>query len=228
MTNEDSKREQDRAVKLLEGAYAIKTAEDNVEYYRDFADIYDREFADRMGYIYPAMLASVYQQHARTADIPIADIGCGTGLVAEALQNHSANTIPIDGIDISQDMLDAAESKSLYQNLYLADLSKKTDNLPDNYGAVVSAGTFTFGHLGPASLRDLLQLGRSGTLYCIGVNTAYFKEQGFPEVIGTLHRENLITEPVIEVKKMYNPPAGSKAIADHAEDTSSVLVYRQV
>ncbi len=213
------------ADRLLEGAYAIKSAEDNLDYYREFASIYDEQFANAMGYVYPRMLASVYQQHAHSDDLPIMDVGCGTGLVAHALNQHSVlDNMTIDGIDISPEMLDVAKSKGVYRDLYQKDLTA-TDSapIPENYGAVVSAGTFTFGHLGPEVLPTLLAMGRSNTLYCIGVNSEHYEQQGFARVLDSMIQRSLISQPVVVTKQIYEIVENST----HANDTATVLVYRQ-
>ena len=229
------------ATRLLEGAYAIRSARDSINYYREFADLYDREYADRLGYIYPAMLAAIYRQYAGKSDTPIADIGCGTGLVAEAIKSvDTPPGIDIDGIDISTEMLGNAKAKNLYRHLYQADLTETTDSLPGNYGSVVSAGTFTFGHLGPELLPQILHLGESGTLYCIGVNSVYYREQGFIHILNTMVEAGQISPPIAEVRKIYDQPNNNKSDSNpdrdqenndgnsHAADTATVLVYRQL
>ena len=40
-----TKKSTDDATRLLEGAYAIRTASDSIDYYREFADLYDRELS---------------------------------------------------------------------------------------------------------------------------------------------------------------------------------------
>ena len=225
MTNNSS----DDATRLLEGAYAIRTANDSIDYYREFADLYDDNFAERLGYVYPAMLAAIYNQYAGTGDAPIADIGCGTGLVAEAFKStDTPGAFEIDGIDISPEMLDKAKSKNLYRNLCQADLTQTLNTLPTNYGCIVSAGTFTFGHLGPELLPDILQLGRSDTLYCIGVNSIYYKEQGFSRVLSTMVANKQISAPTTEVRKIYNSADQNTSDNTHATDTATILVYRQL
>ena len=97
---------------LLENAYKLATPQDNETYYNEFAETYDAEFADALGWEYPRAIAMVYRDHAHADDLPIADIGCGTGLVAEAL---GCRPEQIDGIDISPEMLAAAQDKSLYR-----------------------------------------------------------------------------------------------------------------
>jgi len=225
MTNNST----DNATRLLEGAYAIRTSDDSIDYYREFADQYDRDYADRMGYVYPSMLATIFKLYAGKKDSPIADIGCGTGLVADALQSvDKAGNFEIDGIDISPEMLDKAKSKNLYRNLYQADLTQTLDSLPMTYGSVVSAGTFTFGHLGPQLLPEILRLGRSDTLYCIGVNSTYYREQGFSKVLSSMVANGQIKPPATEVRKIYDLPNDNASDNSHAADTATVLVYRQI
>ena len=94
---------------LLENAYKLATPDDNAEYYDAFAPTYDMEFAEELGWRYPAAIAEIYRDACTTADTPIADIGCGTGLVASALNFPPEQ---IDGIDISAEMLRIAEENS--------------------------------------------------------------------------------------------------------------------
>ncbi len=67
---------------LPENAYKLATPDDKKAYYDRFAASYDDDFADALGYHYPKAIASAYRDQATDQDAPIADIGCGTGLVA--------------------------------------------------------------------------------------------------------------------------------------------------
>lgn len=209
-----------KAEQLLKGAYALATVEDHLEYYRDFADIYDDQFARDMGYIYPRMLAQVFQQHATEDDQPIADVGCGTGLVAAHLDLPS---LAIDGLDLSQDMLDVANTKSLYRSLHCVDITTPPDSLLGQYRAIVSAGTFTFGHLGPESIVSLLSLGKKNALHCIGVNTEHYEQQGFSSLFKQLTNNGQITEPVFEQQAIFNTTN-----SEHADDIATIVIYRQL
>ena len=83
--------ETDRGTELLKGAYALDKPDDHRDFYREFAAHYDRSFAGALGYIYPVAIADAIGA-ARLADGPVLDVGCGTGLVAEAI--HKLQTGP--------------------------------------------------------------------------------------------------------------------------------------
>ena len=87
----------------------MNTPIDNIAYYDEFAEVYNCDFASDMGWNYPQVIADLYLEIASAKDLPIADIGCSTGLVAEGLRIAPDS---IDGFDISPEMLRIAESKS--------------------------------------------------------------------------------------------------------------------
>ena len=204
---------------LLENAYKLSTPEDNADYYDAFASTYDMDFADALGWHYPAAIAAAYRDAATKTGTPIADIGCGTGLVASALNFPREQ---IDGIDISADMLHVSEEKGLYRSLYKVDLTKALDVIANDYGAVLSAGTFTSGHLGPDPLESLLDIARDNALFVIAVKKAFFQEAGFEPVLRDLDARGLIKDLQVAEVPMY-----AKAGHDHSADTAFALVYRK-
>jgi SAM-dependent methyltransferase len=211
---------------LLENAYKLSTPEDNVDYYDAFASTYDTDFADALGWHYPAAIAAAYRDAASKSDTPVADIGCGTGLVASALNLPREQ---VDGIDISAEMLRVAEEKRLYRSLYKVDLTKykvdltkALDEIANDYGAVLSAGTFTSGHLGPEPLEGLLYIARANAIFVIGVKKAYFQEAGFEPVL-----RNMETDGLIKGLQVAEVPMYARAGHDHSADTAFALVYRK-
>lgn len=204
---------------LLENAYKLATPDDNKVYYDEFADTYDSDFADALGWHYPKAIAEIYRKHATIADLPIADIGCGTGFVAQALGFPPQD---IDGIDISAEMLRKAQDKGLYRSTIQVDLTASLAAIKNNYGAVLSAGTFTSGHLGPEPLEQLLDIAKPGALFIIGVNKMFFAKAGFDAVIKAIQARGLISDlSAIEVP-MYN-----RVGHDHSSDMAHVLCYRK-
>ncbi len=204
---------------LLENAYKLHTPDDNVAYYNAFAPTYDDAFAAQLGWHTPKAIAEAYHRQ-KAGDVPIADIGCGTGYVAMELG------VPrelIDGMDISTEMLSLAKQKNLYRALYEVDLTASLDKISNNYGAVLSAGTFTHGHLGPEPLRALLTIARSGGLFIIGVNQAHFDQTKFSNLLDALVNENKIRALKIERINSY-----SNTDHDHSNDHAMLLQFRKI
>lgn len=203
---------------ILENAYKLATPGDNAAYYNAFAPTYDSEFVAQMGYQYSRAIAAAYRRHATPDDTPIADIGCGTGLVAMEL---ALPNIPIDGMDISPEMLAVAGQKSLYRTLTTVDLTGPL--IPNTYGAVLSAGTFTHGHLGPEPLRGLLEIARKGALFIIGVNQHHFAAKNFANVLDAMVAGDEITPVKLTEVMIYSNPCH-----DHSADRALILQYRKL
>ncbi|MEO0975670.1 MAG: methyltransferase domain-containing protein [Pseudomonadota bacterium] len=208
----------DKGKALLENAYKLSTPEDNKAYYAEFADTYDGDFADALGFVYPQAIARIYAEKAGPDDVPVADIGCGTGLVAEAL---GLPVVQVDGMDISAEMLERATAKALYGRTFEIDLTGDLTAISNGYGAVLSSGAFTHGHLGPDVLISLLSIARSGALFVIGVNRAHFGDHGFDAALAGLVREGRITEPAVDEIRMY-----SKEGHDHSADIAFAVSFR--
>ena len=137
------------------------------------------DFANISGYLSPKKISSFFNKHARNVDTPILDVGAGTGLVGECLnQNSNKNII---GIDISPEMLKQAKLKGCYSSLIVEDVTKKISLKSNSIGAVVSAGTFTHGHVGPNAFDELLRITKKGGLFVISINTKFFVKDGFKE-----------------------------------------------
>lgn len=203
----------------LENAYALQSPDDNRAYYAGFAATYDTDFAQGMGWDYPRAIARIWHAHATASDLPVADIGCGTGYVAAEL---GLPPDAIDGMDISPEMLAIARGKGNYRTLSEVDLTGPMDALAADYGSVVSAGTFTHGHLGPEPLAALLGIARPGALFVIGVNEQHFKARDFSPMLEQLVRDNRIDPPQIEAVRIY-----SRTDHSHSDDLALVLRYRK-
>ena len=208
----------------LDDAYALKTPEDNVALYRHWAETYDAEFARHRGYQYPHKIADIYAHHSKPDDNPILDVGSGTGLVASALQEHQAINaqLTIDGVDISPEMLAISRTKNVYRHLFEADLTQPVDLPEKQYGAVVSAGTFTHGHVGPEALLTLLRLSRTGALFVIGVNGTAFDQYHFGSHFAALQADEHIT-PIEFIRVQYYATASDI----HGADQGYAALFRK-
>jgi len=205
------------AIEDLEGAYSLATPEDNAAYYRDFASHYDDGFVADTGYISAREVARVFLEHARPEDRPVLDVGAGTGLVAESL-----GELTIDAIDISPEMLAKAADKGLYRSRFVADLTGPLDLPGAAYGAVVSSGTFTHGHVGPVALDELLRVARPGALFCLGVNLKVFDSAGFGSAFARLVAEGRTTPLDFREIRFYE-----RKDHEHGTDRGMVALFRK-
>lgn len=193
----------DRKKITLEDAYAVETPDDSVELYKDWADSYDEDFIAATGYVAFQRAAQFFLDQDGRPDGPVLDVGCGTGAVGSVLRDGGVAVV--DGIDISQEMLDQAEKKktsagdSVYSRLVQADLTTTIAIDDDYYAGVISTGTFTHGHLGPECLDELWRVAAPGAVCAIGVNAAHFDSQGFAEKFSGDVESGVISEPEIKL-----------------------------
>jgi ubiquinone/menaquinone biosynthesis C-methylase UbiE len=173
-------------------AYSLKTPEDSKKLYKKWAQTYDDDFALSSNYLSPKKISSFFNKHSRNTDTPILDVGAGTGLVGELL--YKTGNKKIIGIDISSEMLEQAKLKGCYSSLIEADITKKIPLKNNSIGAVVSAGTFTHGHVGADALDELLRITKPGGLFVLSVNSKIFIKGGFQEKF--LIIKNKISSPI--------------------------------
>jgi len=204
--------------KGLKDAYSIKTPEDSINLYRSWASTYDSDFAKQNDYRSPLEIAKYFDKYSNNKDTPILDVGAGTGLIGECL---NVNSRAIDAIDISPEMLKIARLKNCYSKIIEADLTKRLLIDDNHYGAIVSAGTFTHGHVGPDVLDELLRVTRSGGLFVLTIHYKLYKKAGFDKKF--LEIESSITNPNFHEVYVY----GNNPDKDYGSDKVIITVFRK-
>ena len=205
--------------KGLNDAYSVKTPEDNIKLYKIWASSYDDDFAKKNDYRSPVLISNYYDKYSNKNDVPVLDVGAGTGLIAEVM--NKKNTIDIDAIDISPEMLESAKSKNCYNKLLEADLTKNLDIDNNYYGAIVSAGTFTHGHIGPNALDELLRVTKPSGLFVITIHSKVYVNQNFEQKFQDINEQ--ITDLTFHEEKAY----GNNPDKDHGNDTVFITVFRK-
>jgi len=157
------------------------------EAYAEWAPSYDADLVAEMGYRAYVTAADLLIAHEKDIEAPILDAGCGTGLVGAYLAN--AGYSQIDGLDYSADMLAEARRKGVYANLLQGDLTGTLQIPNDRYGAVISVGTFTLGHVGPQALEELIRVTKPGGHICFTVRSEAWLQHDYPTTVNELVRQ---------------------------------------
>jgi predicted TPR repeat methyltransferase len=108
--------------------------------YDAYAATFEDHLTRQLGYDIPAELRRALAP-LLPAPVPALDIGCGTGLVAEALEGLAS---PIDGIDLSPGMVERARRRGRYRTLAAGDLTTLVGSggFTGPYGLVTAADVF--------------------------------------------------------------------------------------
>ncbi len=180
---------------LLGHSYALETGIETLAHYEAWADTYDKEISEELGYAQPvrcaaALSAVVSNQNGTTAG-RVLDVGCGTGLSGLALKQ--AGFTNLDGCDFSAPMLDRAAATGIYQQLFEADLNEGLDVPDETYDAVAAVGVFSFGHIQPSALREMLRVVRLNGPVVIGLNDHYWDLGTFQSEVDAIETDGVAT-----------------------------------
>ncbi len=134
------------------------TLDDLEKAYDGLGEEYEAE-VNRYGWLGPRIAAEKTATFIDPASV-VLDAGAGSGLVGLELTKLGFEII--DGIDISKVQLEAAATKGVYRHLLHARLGEHLPFPDDTYDAMVSAGTFTFGHAPASSFDEIVRVVRSG------------------------------------------------------------------
>ena len=204
--------------KGLQDAYSLVTPEDSINLYRTWASTYDSDFARQNDYRSPFEIAKYFNKYSNKNDTPILDVGAGTGLVGECLKSTSKE---IDALDISPEMLEIARLKNCYSKIIEADVTKRLSISDNHYGAIVSAGTFTHGHVGPSAFDELVRIAQPGGLFIFTIHNKLYKKAGFDKKFIEIQKN--ITKPIFHEVNVY----GNNPDKDHGSDQVIITVFRK-
>ena len=168
--------------------YKLKAGKEVEDYYDELTveNKYDKDMVD-WKYSGPQETVDLFVKHIPTKDIKILDAGCGTGLVGIELKKKGFQNF--DGADFSQKMLDLVPM-NIYRNLFKIDLNKKIDIKDNTYEGITCVGTFTFGHVNPPALDEMVRICKTGSLICFTINIGIYEEYGFDKKIKELEDKN--------------------------------------
>lgn len=181
---------------FLERAYTLKGQDDNKKLYDDWADTYDSHLNPEI-YKSPqaavdAVVREVYSDG--TDKIEVLDAGCGTGLVADCFKKSKlSDRCEIDGLDLTQAMLDVAAKKNVYRKLETADLTRRIDRPDGSYDVITCIGTLTKGHVGPDVLREFARVAKKGGIIVCSVHDHIWEPMQYKSTVEELRDQNAVS-----------------------------------
>jgi predicted TPR repeat methyltransferase len=114
----------------------------------NYADRFDHHLQQVLAYKVPDMVAQAVKAQNKSTDLKLLDLGCGTGLVAEALKDITSLRV---GVDLSPKMIVKARARDLYDTLYVNDIVDCMLTCGQVFDLVVAADVFVYvGDLQPS------------------------------------------------------------------------------
>ena len=173
--------------------------------YKNWAKKYEDDVINLAGYVGHLITSELLLSYLRNTQAKIFDAGCGTGLVGEILNKNSFQNLI--GADFSQEMLNIAKQKNVYQSLDLVDLTKKLDYEDNLFDAVICAGTFTCGHVGPEALREMVRITKQGGYICFTVRKQEWEASPYMQIINDLE-DSQVWQKLEHITTEYNLKEG--------------------
>lgn len=170
--------------------------------YDRWAEAYDRDTLEGMGYVAPRLVAKQLAELAGP-EARVLDAGCGTGLAGTELKDLGFSRI--DGVDLSGEMLEVARRKQAYDQLAEADLTASLDIPDDHYDAAISVGVFTSGHVKPEALAELARVTKAGAPIVVTVHENVWESDGYPTAL-----ESMEARGVLRVRAVKEAPYHEK------------------
>lgn len=193
------------------------------------ADVFDVMLVERLGYSVPLQVRQLLLDRDLGPFERMLDLGCGTGLSGEGLRDRVQH---ITGVDISENMVEAAHEKEVYDTLYVAeavhflqgtqdpdwDLVVATDVLPylgdvdDLFSGVAArladGGLFVF------SSETLPEDSLKGRHFTVGPKQRFAHDGGYlRERLGHFGCDCLLLQPIIVRYDEGEPIAGHLVVA---------------
>lgn len=198
-------------------AYAMSSADEVKALYRTWSHSYDAVFSEGQGYQLPREVVNAFVGAGGTG--PVLDVGAGTGLVGAILGRM--NIQPVDGIDLSDEMLEVARMKGDYRGLFASDVTQPLELIDAPYAGIISAGTFTLGHVGPDALCNLLDIAAPNALFVISVNATHYVSAGFEVAFDQFG--DRITDLQTRDVRIYD----DRADEEHRNDMARLVIFRK-
>jgi len=119
------------------------------ELFKQYSNRFDKHLTRHLSYKTPQLLRDALERtlgkHKKFEKV--LDLGCGTGLAGEVFHDVAGH---MSGVDISREMIFAAEKKAVYHQLHVMEITDFLTGCRENFDLVIAADVFVyFGDLDP-------------------------------------------------------------------------------
>jgi predicted TPR repeat methyltransferase len=130
-------------VDILSGAasWAQVPAEYVVSVFDGYADTFDQDLVENLGYRGPALLQAALGSAPSTRSLDILDLGCGTGLCGVAFRDWARTLV---GVDLSARMLARARERGVYDRLIQSDLLPALADARESFDLVLAGDVLVY------------------------------------------------------------------------------------
>ena len=164
--------------KITPELWTPRSVEETQEIYAKWGASYDDDMKD-WGYATPGRIAMALRQSGANVEKPVLDFGCGTGLCGMALKAVGFDVI--DGTDISPEMLEKAEGRGVYRQVWLGQPGSMGHIKAGDYAILAACGVVSLGAAPPDTLDMLADCLAPGGLLAFSFNEATMKDRAYTD-----------------------------------------------
>lgn len=181
--------------------------------FNGYADNYDHSLLVQLDYRAHIELVDYLQEFLTRAD-SLLDLGCGTGLLAQELQNKIA-VDKIIGVDLAANMLEKSRARNLYSALHCSDIIEYLQQSSESYSVIAASDVLVYiGDLEKLVAFSHKALDSGGILtftveslekgdYEIGVSGRYRHSLSYITTLSNRYRFAKIYSKTIDLRKEY-------------------------
>lgn len=158
--------------------WSRRSVEETQAIYSEWASSYDGDMKN-WAYATPARLAMALRRANANVDKAVLDFGCGTGLCGMALK--AAGFDVVDGTDISSAMLQKAEARGVYRQVWKSEPGSLGHIHPGDYPIIAACGVVSLGAAPPETLDMLVGALAPGGLLGFSFNEATMRDRGYTD-----------------------------------------------
>ena len=122
-------------------APAIAPAEYVASLFDAYAARFDEHLCGSLQYRTPEYIRQAVEIEAAEGYLDVLDLGCGTGLCGELFRSAAKRLV---GIDLSAEMIRAAESRNLYDELHVTDIVGFLRGRAEEFDIILAADVFVY------------------------------------------------------------------------------------